>query len=484
MRTSGVRFAQMSAHRFPFAARTLLVASLALIVACSGAGPDGGLGTAEEAVVVCAKGPVVYGVDVSSWQGSIDWKAVKSSGKDFAFARVSDGSYIDKDFPGNWTGMKGAGLLRGVYQYFEPGEDPGMQADILVSRVGKLGDGDLPAVLDVEATGGQSPATITAHIHTWMDKVTAGTGKKPMIYTGKYFWNDNVKSADFSSYGLWIAAYGPTCPDLPTAWSDWKFFQYTDKASVSGISGGVDGDKFNGSLADLQALASVKPVTPAWGGKWVSQSYPDTMHVGDVVAASIEMKNVGSATWNGNTKLATTVARDRSSVFAGSDWTAAHRPDVVSGTVAPGASYKFSFMLHAPAKPGVYTEHWGMVQESTAWFSDPGEGGPVDDQIWFKITVLPRDGTLDGGPSDGGSAELDAGPIGNDTGSTGPFADTGAPAATPDAQDVQGGCGCSTPRSDSSTLPSLAHAIGLGLALSFGWRRRRRAVPQSSTGLR
>ena len=224
-------------------------------------------GTIEEAVVVCAKGATVEGIDVSVWQGSsIDWKAVHGSGRQFGIARISYGTgTIDATFPGNWNGMKAAGMIRGAYQWFRPAQDAKAQADIVVAHVGKLGPGDLPVTADVEETQGLSGAQITAALHTWMNAVEAGTGKKPIIYSGKYFWNDNVGSKDFSSYPYWIPAYGPTCPDLATAWSGWEFFQYTDKASVPGVSGGVDGDKFNGSLAELQAFAGIVDNTPPKG---------------------------------------------------------------------------------------------------------------------------------------------------------------------------------------------------------------------------
>jgi GH25 family lysozyme M1 (1,4-beta-N-acetylmuramidase) len=225
------------------------------------------IGQTEEAVVVCAKGATVEGIDVSVWQGSgIDWNAVKGSGRKFGIARISYGTgTIDATFPGNWTRMKSAGLIRGAYQWFRPAQDARAQADIVISKVGMLGPGDLPVTADVEETQGLSGAQIVAALHVWMDRVQAGTGKKPIIYSGKYFWNDNVGSKDFASYPYWIPAYGPTCPDLASAWSDWKFFQYTDKASVPGVDGGVDGDKFNGSLADLQAFAGIVTNVPPKG---------------------------------------------------------------------------------------------------------------------------------------------------------------------------------------------------------------------------
>ena len=235
----------------------LALASLASLIGCaaSGSSDDGSGDDRVSESVRCAAGSTVQGIDVSAWQGNVDWHAVKASGHGFAVARISDGSFHDKYFAANWAGMKSAGLVRGAYQYFEPGQDVAMQADMVVAAVGKLGDGDLPVTLDVEATGGQSAATIAARIGQWAARVQSGTGKTPTIYTGKYFWNDNVKSNAYAGNALWIAAYGPKCPDLPSPWTNWKFFQYSDKGSVPGVSGGVDSDVFNGTLAELHAFA-------------------------------------------------------------------------------------------------------------------------------------------------------------------------------------------------------------------------------------
>ena len=379
------------------AALGVVALASAVAVGCSGDLGGENAGRSSAASVVCAAGPTVSGNDVSEFQGTIDWNAVKGSGRHFAIARISDGSYRDKTFDANWPAMKAAGLIRGAYQYFEPGEDPTMQADIVIGKVGKLGDGDLPVTADVEASGGQSAATIIANLKTWMAKVEAGTGKKPMVYTGKYFWQDSVAgTADFVSSDLWIAAYGPTCPNLPDgSWTNWKFFQFTDKDSVPGISGGVDGDKFNGTLADLTALAggTVAPGGGDWGAKFVAQSWPFAttampMTAGATVDAWIEFQNIGSKPWDGNTKLALTEARDRVSPFHDASWPAPNRLAVVAGTVPPGGNYKFTFKWHAPSAPGSFDEHYGLVQEGVHWFSDPGQLGPADAAIEAKIDVV------------------------------------------------------------------------------------------------
>src|SRR5262249_24571660 len=115
---------------------------------------------------------------------------------------------------------------------------------------------------------------------------------------------------------------------------------------------------------------------------------PLVMTVNESVPAFIELKNVGGKTWDSNTHLATTQPRDRASEFAASDWPNPGRPSGVMGTVPPGQSYKFGFTLHAPEKPGTYFEYFGGVQEGVHWFSDPGQGGPPDNQLEAQIQVV------------------------------------------------------------------------------------------------
>jgi lysozyme len=362
----------------------------ALAAGCGngGGGGDGALGEAQEASV-CAAGTVVYGVDVSVYQGTVNWPDVKAAGDDFAIARISDGTSVDGTFATNWAGMKSAGLVRGAYQYFEPGDDPTAQANVVIQAVGVLGAGDLPVTADMETTGGQSGATIAANLQTWVTKVTAGTGKAPMVYTAPGYWDSDVGSAAFGKLPLWAADWGVTCPTLSTGWSNWDFWQYADSGTVNGISGGVDHDEFNGDLAALQTFAGG---APDWGAQYVTQSWPPatttmTMTVNQALPASITLKNIGTSTWNTSTRIGTTQPRDRTSPFAGADWIAPNRPAGVTGTVAPGADFDFKFTFYAPDTPGLYDEFYGVVQEGVAWFSDPGQGGPPDNDIEAKIQV-------------------------------------------------------------------------------------------------
>ena len=374
-----------------FHLRALAAAPLAalLLAACIPADDEPIQETSEE-LVVCPGPSLVYGVDVSYYQGNINWSQVKGA-KDFAIARVSDGSYLDTKFDQNWAGMKAAGIIRGAYQFFEPGQDPTTQANIMISKMVGFGPGDLPPMLDMEVTGGQSAATITAKIHTWANKIKAATGRTPLIYTGKYFWDPNVQTNDFSTYPLVIAAYvKPNCPNTPNAWNKWAMWQYSSSGSVPGIGGNVDMDEFNGTLADLKKLAGMNA---DWGAQYVSQSFPLAatpmiMTVNQDIKANMVLKNVGKKSWTTATKLATTQPRDRASVFVGADWLSPSRLSAVKGTIAPGANFKFTFTFHAPEKPGTYKEYFGVVQEGVAWFSAPGQGGPADDVYEAQIKVI------------------------------------------------------------------------------------------------
>jgi hypothetical protein len=143
----------------------------------------------------------------------------------------------------------------------------------------------------------------------------------------------------------------------------------------------------------LAAYGSMTAAPPSYGASFVGQSFPLasttlTVFAGQTIPSYIELKNTGAATWDSSTHLGTTQPRDRTSVFADSTWLSPNRPSGVSGTVAPGATYKFTFDLHAPATPGNYLEYFNVVQEGVAWFSDPGQGGPSDNDLEANITVV------------------------------------------------------------------------------------------------
>lgn len=370
------------------------------------------VGEASQAVEVCFD-ETVRGIDVSYYQGDIDWNAVAGAGYGFAITRINHSDFMDPKFDQNWAAIKEVGMLRGAYQYFEPGDDVPTQAQIVIDKLGMLGPGDLPAVIDVETTTGLGPAQVEDAVGQWLELVEAGTGKKPMIYTGKYFWQDNVGSSAFSDYLLWHAQYPNACQppaDPPPAcsgcaniadqWSEVAVWQYSSSGSVPGIAGNVDLNVFNGTLAELTAIAN-------GGGSMAARvdsiEAPATVLTGESFSVRVVATNTGGTPWDSNTRIGTTEPRDRQSEFASPSWLNAGRPAQVDGTVAAGASYTFELAFKAPGDPGAYNEHFGFVQEGVAWFAD--QGGPPDDSIALAIQVVAAspNGGGPGGASAGGA---------------------------------------------------------------------------------
>lgn len=253
-------------------ARTYLLAGLSIaLAACAPTegGDEGaeGIDVLDDSLRTCASGGTLEGIDVSEHNGTIDWAKVKRSGRVFAVARVSDGlQHLDTQFDRNWKGIRDAGLIRGAYQYLRPGQDAVAQADLLIQHMGTLGPGDLPPVVDVENMNGQSGSVVSAAVRAWVERVKAKTGLDPIVYTASGFWNELPNTAQFSARTLWVANYKAQCPSMPTPWKSWAMWQYSETGTVSGVSGGIDLDVFNGSLAELQALARMKPGGGGEGG--------------------------------------------------------------------------------------------------------------------------------------------------------------------------------------------------------------------------
>lgn len=421
------------------------------LVGCGGPlddSDDEGVVEGQSPVVVCADGDTVEGIDVSYYQGQVDWSEVAASGRRFAIARINHGTFMDPEFEANWTGIREAGLVRGAYQYFEPGDDVAYQAEVAIDHVGVLGPGDLPVTLDVETTGGVGPEAVASAVGEWLDLVEAGTGKRPMIYTGKYFWNDNVQSDAFTDSMLWIAAYGPPCPDTPNAWDDWAFWQYSSTGSVPGIDGDVDLNVFKGSAAELEAIAGI-----VYRGEVLSIDGPLEMEAGSEATFRIELRNAGGRAWDESTHLGTTEPRDRESPFAAADWLGPDRPAAVTSGVAPGDDYTFEITLRAPEELGEYVEHFGLVQEGEAvtWFADEVDGGPADDAIAISIAVVAA-GEPSGEDGEGGSGGAPGeGATGTDDG------------------------GCASARGGSGAPASWAWVVALGCG-AMAARRRHRAL--------
>jgi len=200
------------------------------------------------------------GIDVSRWQGEINWNAVAAAGYRFAVVRATIGNYYtDPRFYENWNGARGAGVLVSAYHVVAPDRPADSQIDRFFDVLGAR-KSDLPLVLDIELSHDISPADITVCIKDCAHKVEQRDGRKPIIYTAGWFWNNQVlESPEWSAYDLWVANYGVSAPSLPTGWSEWKIWQYSDKGQVPGIAAATDLNWFAGSHDDLLAYANVEP---------------------------------------------------------------------------------------------------------------------------------------------------------------------------------------------------------------------------------
>jgi lysozyme len=196
------------------------------------------------------------GLDVSHWEGKVDWAQVCQAGYRFAFTKATEGvSYVDDTFLPNMTGAQSQGLPISAYHFFHLTLPAKAQADYYLSQIKNVRL-DLPPVLDFEEYTSLPKTQAAAALKTWLDIVEAATGRKPIIYTGLYYWQDAIGSPAWANdYPLWIAQYTPAPqPTIPTCWKTWTFWQYTDKGSVPGCQGSVDLDRASLDEAGLQAL--------------------------------------------------------------------------------------------------------------------------------------------------------------------------------------------------------------------------------------
>jgi len=200
------------------------------------------------------------GIDVSRWQGEINWEMVAAAGYRFAVIRTTVGNYYtDPRFYENWSGARNAGLLVSAYHVVTPEHSAGSQIDRFFDVLGDR-KADLPIVLDVELSRGVSPAGITTCVKDCLQMVEQRDDRKPVIYTAKWFWNDHVlESPEWSAYDLWVANYGISTPSLPAGWSEWKLWQHSDKGRVPGIAATTNLNHFAKSYNDLLAYINAEP---------------------------------------------------------------------------------------------------------------------------------------------------------------------------------------------------------------------------------
>ena len=215
-------------------------------------------------------GQNVHGIDVSHWQGNINWSDVASDGQVYAWAKASEGmTYQDPQFMANMSNGIDAGVIMGAYHFARPDNNLAIQdAENFLNTAGAyIGSGFLPPVLDLENpySGGQSidllslfsSSELSSWVMEWSNTVELQTGIAPIIYVnGNYA---NYLNTSVNMYGLWFAQPDETLspPVNIGVWDDWSFKQYSWWGEVSGIVGDVDLNIFNGGMTEFNELIGV-----------------------------------------------------------------------------------------------------------------------------------------------------------------------------------------------------------------------------------
>lgn len=227
-------------------------------------------------------GPTTLGIDVSRWQGRINWPEVAADEDEirFAICRTGDGGGRDRRFTENVEGARDAGLVVGSYHYLRADRDGTTQAEIVADlweHAGGFRPGtDIPPALDLEAgirtnlPGGvfEGPGrfvpldVVVEEALEFLSQIETFLGARPIIYTGQAFhwWfsqgNPDL-AAKFADWPLWLASYSKR-PRMPVdkggqglPWDQWTFWQFTGSGEADGIRGDLDLDLFRGSRDEL-----------------------------------------------------------------------------------------------------------------------------------------------------------------------------------------------------------------------------------------
>lgn len=204
------------------------------------------------------EGYEIHGIDISHYQGEIDWDELRNNGMiercpvRFVMIKATEGSNrIDDRFKENFYQAREYGFIRGAYHFWSTRSSGRAQAEHFLRQV-KLEDGDLPPVLDVEHKAkDQTPEEFKESVLTWLRLVEKAYDAKPIIYTYYKFKLTYLNDSVFNDYPYWIAHY---YVDSVKYEGPWKFWQHTDCGRLPGIKGYVDFNIYNGSYYDLQQL--------------------------------------------------------------------------------------------------------------------------------------------------------------------------------------------------------------------------------------
>jgi len=217
-------------------------------------------------------GSILIGFDVSRYEVVSDWNAVRSAGYVFGSTRATVGDYYtDPTFESYWQGMKDAGILRMAYHVLAP-DRPQNQIKRFIDLV-RTDWGELPPVLDLELDRGVERKVITDKTLYCLKELEKASNRKPIVYTTASFAASHLlPAADLGSFPLWVANYTTKpIPTMPSFWTQWVFWQYTEAGKIPGINGATDLNWFNGDQDALNAMAGIKPAPPVSLEEWARQ---------------------------------------------------------------------------------------------------------------------------------------------------------------------------------------------------------------------
>ena len=202
----------------------------------------------------------IHGVDVSRWQGEIDWPRAKASGVSFAYIKATEGGDVfDPMFENHWAGARRAGVRRGAYHYFyfcRPAVD---QAKWFIKHVAR-NNSDLPHVLDMEWNP-RSPTCrlkpegkkVRAEAKRFLDILEAHYGRRPIVYTTVDFYRE-TGIGDLSGTEFWLRSVAGH-PSKVYPGASWRFWQYSGTGLVPGVAGEVDLNVFHASPIEWRSWA-------------------------------------------------------------------------------------------------------------------------------------------------------------------------------------------------------------------------------------
>lgn len=208
---------------------------------------------------------IYRGIDVSAYQGRIDYNAVKNAGIDVVYIKASEGDYLeDPEFRNNYEGAKNNGLNIGFYHFVRARtEEEATKEAEFFSRVISGTEPNCRLAMDFEIFGNLSNYEINTISRVFLEKTRELTGKEMVIYSNTYDATTIFSYELASRYPLWVAQYGVSTPNNNGKWENWVGFQYWDRGRIPGISGDVDLDRFTEGifLSDIGEIP--KPNDPS-----------------------------------------------------------------------------------------------------------------------------------------------------------------------------------------------------------------------------